>query len=742
MHVALLGVVLVGFLFLRPPRRKTTTGQRRILTCLRLLVVLLVVAAMLRPTLVYTAAKELSATVVILLDRSRSMMVTDALGDRSRWEALRGTLAASSPELASLAEDVEVKLYTFDTDTQPVDVREGVLEVAEQATGQQTAIGAVLDDVVRQEAGKRLAGVFLLSDGAQRAYRPRELPPEVATRRLADLGCPLYTFAFGQARPLADSRDIALRGLLSSPAVYVKNELPVSGTAQVTGLSGEPILVQLLFEDAAGEMTPVDSSQVTAERDGEPIGINLRHVPQQAGEFKLSLKAGRAPGELVTANNELSTFVTVLPGGLKVLYLEGRYWWEPKFVRRALDGSPQIQVDFFRVDAQNAATRPPDLAKRLAGDPDRPDVIILGDLDSQAFQRDELIALAESVRSGTGLIMLGGFHSFEAGGYQETPLADLLPIEFVPKARQRFGEQIAGDLHLHGSVRMRPTSNGERHFLMLLTERESNQTLWRDLPPLEGANRFFGFKPRAQVLAEGPDAVPLLVAHELGAGRVIAFAGDSTYRWVLGGHEDAHLRFWRQIVLWLARLDESATGKIWVRLDSRRFRPGSRVEFAIGAKFATGETIGDARFEAVVVAPDGRRLPVRLWQRGDEWTGSFVETSAPGDYTIEVQAESPSEPLGETRSRFLVYDEDLELDNPSADPALLNALSELTSEVGGQSFAPEQFGSALARVRNQALRREVSVQSKQSLWDQWPFLFLLVGILSAEWILRKRWGLV
>ncbi len=33
-------------------------------------------------------------------------------------------------------------------------------------------------------------------------------------------------------------------------------------------------------------------------------------------------------------------------------------------------------------------------------------------------------------------------------------------------------------------------------------------------------------------------------------------------------------------------------------------------------------------------------------------------------------------------------------------------------------------------------------ETKQALWDTWTFFALLVGLLGAEWYLRKRWGLV
>ena len=57
------------------------------------------------------------------------------------------------------------------------------------------------------------------------------------------------------------------------------------------------------------------------------------------GEHKITLEAVVQPGELVTTNNELSTFVNVLKGGLNVLYIEGALRVEQKFIRLALDSS-------------------------------------------------------------------------------------------------------------------------------------------------------------------------------------------------------------------------------------------------------------------------------------------------------------------------------------------------------------------------------------------------------------------
>ena len=65
--------------------------------------------------------------------------------------------------------------------------------------------------------------------------------------------------------------------------------------------------------------------------------------------------------------------------------------------------------------------------------------------------------------------MLGGYHSFGPGGFRDTPLDDVLPINIGPAQRQIFGEPVRKDVHLPGPVRMRPAAPlGLRHPIMQL----------------------------------------------------------------------------------------------------------------------------------------------------------------------------------------------------------------------------------------------------------------------------------
>jgi uncharacterized membrane protein len=550
----------------------------------------------------------------------------------------------------------------------------------------------------------------------------------------------LFTLPFGQSRGLGEARDVAVKDLVVSPTVFVKNELAVTGNIRIDGYVNTDILVQLLFETSPGKMEVVAEQKIRADADGQLVPIKLSYIPEVPGEHKLTLRAVPQPGELVTTNNELSTFVNVQKGGLNVLYIEGALRVEQKFIRRALDSSHDIKVDYVRLDPRDAKSRPADFADRFT--PGKYDAYILGDVDSTAFEGDELAKLAECVNRGAGLIMLGGFQTFGPGGYDDTPLAKVLPVGMDRLERQSPDEAMRADVQWPGPLKMQPTKLGLLHFALRLDAKPSdNESLWSKLPPLEGANKFHDLAQGATVLADAGPEKPLLVAHGFGAGRVMAFAGDSTWRWWMGGFEAAHKRFWRQIVLWLARKDQAQEGAVSIRMTQRRFAPSQQVEFYVAATSPTGDPISDAEFKAEVVLPDGEtRKELPLARQSEQMVGSFSDTKTAGDYAIEVTATQKDQALGSARARFLVSNQDIELDNAAADAATMGSLAAMTP--GGQSLPPEELRKLILRLIEHTEQLDVQRETKNTFWDTWTFFLTIVALLGVEWYLRKRWGLV
>ena len=170
----------------------------------------------------------------------------------------------------------------------------------------------------------------------------------------------------------------------------------------------------------------------------------------------------------------MSTFVTVRAGGINVLYLVGAKrigggpGAEQRFVRAALAHSPDIVVERRLINYEPMGVDISDvIGRQEAGDlrsaecgvgrpahngetraRSAPDVIILDDVDVQGLSAASWQAIAERVRKGMGLIMLGGYHSYGPGGFRESPLADVLPMNIGPAQRQEFGEPLREDVQL------------------------------------------------------------------------------------------------------------------------------------------------------------------------------------------------------------------------------------------------------------------------------------------------------
>ena len=743
--VAAVAAGLLAVLLAFPPdRSRLSPAGRMSLVLLRMGAFLALVICMLRPTFVAVQKARQQGTVIVLADASESMTVADGPAGRTRWQEMVNALEAARPAAKRLAGagDFDIAVWLFDREARAVaPVGDDPFPLAawrDVPTADETSIGGAIDDGLRATVGKQLAGVVVLSDGAQHAYAPRDLPPQTVARKLADAGTPLWSVTFGQQRGEGQGRDAAVVNLAVAETVYLKNMLEVAGRVRLDGLAGREATVVLLAENASGVMEEATRTRVRATGDAVEEAVRLAWTPTALGERKLTLRVEPQEGEVILANNELSTFVEVIDGGLRVLYLEGALRVEQRFLRRVLAASPDMQVDFEWIDATRRDRWPVDLARRLTGDYD---VFLIGDLDSAAVRPDDLRTMLGKVNTGAGLGLIGGFHAFEAGGWGSSPLGPALPFEPDRLARQSFEEPIRQRLHVEGAVRMVPDPRfGSISILRLGKSDEDSRAAWEAMPTLEGANRLGRLMPTAKTLAAGGDGTPLLVGREYGQGRVLAFAADSTWRWVMQGAGDQHRRFWRQFVLWLARQDDAEQDTLWVRLAQRRISPGTPLPFDTGLTRPDGTVEPGVTLEAMVVAPDGQRRPVRVGRQGETFSGVIADCSEPGDWSLVVRATKPGEGVPRERSaRFTVFRQDLELANPRANPLLMRQLAEATT--GGVRL-PEELPAIFEEIAARPPTFESKEQWSFAPWDTWPMFLLMAACMGTEWFLRKRWGLV
>ncbi len=741
--VAVLAAGLLYALRIGPSFRRLAVRHQRALRILRGLVVALLILMMLRPTHVSTQSKSQTAVLLILFDTSLSMQLPNVSDQQSRWEAQLQTLRDVGGLLGELSAQLDIKVQGYDVKLHATSWQDGRLVLPAAPHGRQTDIGTSLHEAVQQELGKQLAAVVLLGDGTQTAFQPG-VEIYDAARELGIRGYPLYTVTYGPSGDAAQSRDVAVENLPEQFTVFVKNELVVRGLVRVRGYANKEIPVRLDIEDSAGNWQTIGPVGVQVAQDNEQADVQLTYTPPAAGQYRLTLVADEQAGELVTTNNQLTAYLTVLEGGLRVLYLEGEPRQEQKFIRWALDRSPDIDLDFQWFPSRLRQDWPvllDDLFSQGGYD-----AYILGDVDSAALGEENLRQLASAVERGKGLIALGGYHSFGPGGYRNGPLRDVLPIEMDRLARQDFGVPDIQRWHVPGPLPMMPA---RPHPVTTLAPPAENDETWQSLLPLQGANRWAGVKqiPGVQLLATGPDDIPLLVAGEYGGGRVLAFAGDSTWQWWRQGDTQLHRRFWRQVVLWLSRRDDLTRNDVWIDLPQRRLAAGGAVVFTTGVRTAMGDPVASARLEATLTDPNQRAVAIPLANKGEECSGTSARLTVPGTYQIKVTAsDEAGQPLGSCVTNFEVMDQDVELSNPAADPDQMARLANLTRDSGGRVVAPEQLSSVLEEIQRNPPQTMEEVLRRWQLgdtwWDAWLVLACLTTLLGTEWYLRKRWGLV
>jgi uncharacterized membrane protein len=717
--VALVAALVVGLTLLAYRRKlRGASGRWRwVALGLRLAAVALCVLAALRPSLLVLQKVKQTATVLFLTDVSASMGLGGEAGGKTRLEAARQTLETGLDALKGLGPDIVPKTLVFDGE-----VRELKPDERLEAKGRQTAVGTALDEAVRRYAATKILRVVLLGDGASNTGPD----PVFIAETLRNQNIPVVTVGFGSESGGPENRDVAVRDLEAGPIVYARTQLEVFAKLDVRGYPNAELEVELRAE---GKADPVARGRVTVPPNATELNVRgLKWTPETAGETKLELSVKPQRGEVLLTNNTSSTFVTVLKGGISVLYIQGPSSpWEKKYLVRALDASEKIQVQY--VGLHEPAR--PDFDAELV--PGKYDVIILGDLPAEFLSRDQHRLLAESVRRGAGLMMLGGRSSFGDGGWAGSEIADVLPVEIHP------GD---GQLEPEGGIKVVPNPLGlDSYVLRVASTRAESQRLWESLPPIGGANRF-DEKRAARVWALSPQGDPLIVAQDVGKSRTLAFGGE-TWPWYRYSDESRllHLNFWRNTILWLAHKEDEGENQVRIELDRRRVALGQKLDISATARDGRGQPIDGVEFKTTVTRIEpvgGQAEPLTLQRQGEGARGDFLATADPGTYKVEVTATKGSEPIGTASARFLVYDDDRELRRTAADLALLRAVAQASD---GEYLAPEQLEAYLRKLDKEVVA-DYSTQNEVRLWDNWPFLLIFTALLTAEWWLRKRHGWV
>jgi len=711
-------------------RGKSTPRDRMLLTGARVAILGLAGFALLRPTLLVSTAVPQKNAVAILIDDSRSMRIADA-GGRTRGEVAQRLLGTRDSALArALGERFQLRYYRFSANADPMpDGRALTFE------GRRSHLGSALDRARQDLSTVPLAGMVVITDGADNSASALAEPLLALKAR----GLPVYTIGVGAPR---FERDIEITRVEVPHTALRGTALVANVVVAQRGFAGRK--VKLLAEDG-GRI--VASEELTLRGEGEESPVRMRVVTSETGPRQLRFRIAREAGELIADNNARDALVTVTDGAEKILYVEGEPRFELKFIRRAVRDDENLRLVALQRTAENKFLRlgVEDSLELVAGFPKTREelfgyrAVILGSVEASFFTLEQLRMLADFVgERGGGLLLLGGRSAFAEGGYAETPLADVMPVEVTRSGEHR--EEYFAELNVS------PTAAGALHpATQIGASEQASVDRWKTMPALTTVNRIGRVKPGATALLVGHDTSSsggerqIVLAHQrYGRGKAIAFPVQDSWVWqmhaTMAVDDVAHETFWRQMLRWLvSNVPERVT-----MIAPDHVAPGEIVAVRAQVNNESFLAVNGAAVRANVIGPDGAPLDVPFeWivDKDGEYRGSFA-AGKPGLYRIRLSATVGDSVITGGENYIVAHDIQQEMFGAAQRPALLERIAR---ETGGRYYTPQ---NAEAIARDMIYTSSGTTVSEQlDLWDM-PIMFIaLMGLIAAEWMLRRKWGL-
>jgi uncharacterized membrane protein len=751
----------------------------------RIGVLLALVAIGLNPVRVSVTPGSVNRPEVhVLLDASQSMLLGSPA---SRWQEgttlLREALDRQQGHANVHVHRFGQRLVTVSAEA----LRSGQLPAPDDADTQLAAAFRQLAGRLGREAP---AAVVVVSDG-----RVRD-PDKVA--ELADLWrrlrVPVHVVPLGRA---AEGGDVAIVAAVAPAKARKQAQVEVDVFLRSFGFAGQRVELQLQALDEAGKVRRNVTTLPVTLRDGvQSLTVAFRADPETK---RLRLNVPPPPRDLAPANNAFPLEVDIDRTKIRVLLLEGSAdlssLRQTRVVgdeieenpdapyaplRDALLADPDVQCTVYvvpqggepqRVPTKETAHLPRNFPK-TAAELLAYDAIVLSNVPRAALS-DEVLGWVEEwiAKRGGGLLMAGGPRSFGAGGWTDTAVERMLPVEFLGSP----------DWELTPSA-PEPTGAELHPIWRLFEDERATRAAIGALPESLGRTNWVRVKPQSGTLlgSQKASAVPLLAVGAYGRGRTAALATPLSAPWSPRftrqwgeGEDNRHFaKFSRNLIYWLTEMSAIGRRRLVATTDKRYYRPGESL--SISAHTYDEAAARTGRYRVVVMLEprqlDGAELPPCpvKWPTGRPraagQSGTLADWGEDIPLTLDPQSKDhtltlplvEALPQGSAGQAFKLeltaYEGQTQIDSSSLDVQVLSDpheqqnplpdrdfLAALTRATGGRELSDaKELAEALSELPINAGPESVR---RTPLWSREWMLAGLVILLAAEWFWRRWLGL-
>ena len=723
-----LGLVLLGLAAFAYARSALGRTRRILLFGLRATALVLLLLILMRPQRLQSGpGTDQKSVFTVAVDTSASMNTRD-VGEASRWEAAREALArGENGFLWKLARAHQLEQRTFAEQVQ------SFASIAELPTtnvpGRKTDLAGLLRHVAGSDQATRPAGLCIISDGRDNAGG--DLAEAIGLLRARQI--PVWTVCLGEQ---ADVRDLYVRARVSQNFLFADQPAELLVTLNQSGYDGFHVNVHLYRED-----TYVETRQAVLRQGLVQLAFPVREPGK--GLFRYKVRVDPLPEEGDVRNNERVLFARVVDRKVRVLLAEARPHWDSKFLLRALQEDPNLEVTsiFYLAPSKVFSVREQTSSETLQEERvEQPlylprtrealygyDCVLLGKDMDRLLSPEEADMLRDYVAErGGGLVF------FRGRAYTgEHPLSELEPVVWEDD--------------LLRDVRWELTAEGQASPVFALDAGQPPDLVVRSLPAMTSITRVRGEKSLAVVLATGrtPEGVTdrqlaALAYQRFGKGKVLTVGAAGLWRWSflpdgLDEWQGVYRRLWAQLIRWLVSDSDFLPGQdITFHTERYAYQPGERVRLTIRTRQVVADDYHPVLTVQPPVGPALRIEPART-EGSPDFSATFVPEEE-GEYRVTLDNN-----IGQPRQdelRFTAYTDFEETRLVSSDR---EGMAQLARQTGGATLTLEELDSLPDRALSFA-EQAARPPEPADAWDTGFWLGVLTGILGLEWWLRRRGG--
>jgi len=665
-----------------------------LLAGLRALVWFAVLLLLFAPVLRIISPKKHTAHIAVYVDNSASMWQNRL--DSTRWQRTE-QIVRRLPQLS--AEDVRLDWFVFNRNVRAVSPD----SIAPAGTA--TSFTAVFNHIRKNKIRKAL----VLSDGIN---TDSELEMGVFS---LDAG-QVYSVGIGKGQ---GGGDIFIEDVIFRPVVYAGKPQTVEIRLRGRDLKEDQKKLVTLY---AGQKR-LGRKLARIGSDGALQSLEFTCTLTEPGMIRFKAEVEPLPGEANTVNNRRFFVQRVLKTRLQIALFSSRPAYEAKFLRLLLMQNQDFDLHYF------VEKSPGSFFYNRRFDPAADyDCMIFSDFPGKRTSQTLLEQLRASLRqSSAGLLVFAGSQT-DAGRLQA--FEPRLPFE---RALQSVGEN---------EVLVDAVDESAHALLNVFDDAESTRRFWNTLPPVFVSSQTGSLKPGALALLQTknkPEARPIAWLYERKGARSAVFLGEGYWRWHFllqrdSGLADGYARFLQRLVRWLS--DRSGNKPVVVRTAKTVTHPGEAVELKIFLNDAAMLPVRDGEI-TIQVRSDGQTFEL---ETEADTSGVFYSRFLPpseGTYKVTVKGYRGGQFLGRAETQIEVVPFNREFLRLGQDSLFLKKIAGNNNGF----YVSENGLDSLKYVLlndNPVIREERRFELRYAPW----LLAFILTALTAEWIIRKKTGLV